>query len=710
VEAPGVDAPHAALLNRELSWLDFNHRVLALAENTDTPLLERVKFLAVFSTNLDEFFGVRVAGLKSRQEAGLGPGPDTGTPTEQLAAIRARAEELVGRQSALYLKEVKPRLEEAGIQILDGMPDDPADRKYLDRLFEDNIFPVLTPLAVDPGHPFPYISNLSLNLAIFVVNPENGERRFARLKVPPVLPRFLALPDQIRFVPLEAVIAAHLDRLFAGLEIEYTVAFRVTRNMDLAASSDEEAEDLLEAVEMELRQLRFGDAVRLEVPSDVRDDVLDLLLRELALTAEDVYRIDAPLDLGGLWEVYGLDRPDLKYEALPPVTPSAFEGVDGEPADVFAAMREGDILVHHPYESFAMTVQELFRQASTDPAVMAIKLTLYRTSGDSPIVKSLIRAAERGKQVAVLVELKARGDEQANVAFARAMEEAGIHVVYGLMGLKTHSKVAMIVRQEETGIRRYCHVGTGNYNPSTAQIYEDLGLLTVDPGLGADLTDLFNFLTGYSRQSQYRKLLVAPVTLRRRLIELINEQADKGLDGRIAMKLNHLVDPELIEAFYRASGQGTRIEIVARTRCSLRPGVPGLSDHISVRSIVGRFLEHSRLFVFGDRGSPDSHWFMGSADLMERNLDGRVEVLLKVETPAEQARLRRIIEVELSDRTIAWHLGPDGSWTYRGGPERVSAQDVLAVDAWRRSHPGRPDPVRLHGLAPTPEAADRAAS
>ncbi|HVA42970.1 MAG TPA: polyphosphate kinase 1, partial [Acidimicrobiales bacterium] len=668
------------------------------------------KFLAVFSTNLDEFFGVRVAGLKSRQEAGLGPGPDTGTPTEQLAAIRARAEELVGRQSALYLKEVKPRLEEAGIQILDGMPDDPADRKYLDRLFEDNIFPVLTPLAVDPGHPFPYISNLSLNLAIFVVNPENGERRFARLKVPPVLPRFLALPDQIRFVPLEAVIAAHLDRLFAGLEIEYTVAFRVTRNMDLAASSDEEAEDLLEAVEMELRQLRFGDAVRLEVPSDVRDDVLDLLLRELALTAEDVYRIDAPLDLGGLWEVYGLDRPDLKYEALPPVTPSAFEGVDGEPADVFAAMREGDILVHHPYESFAMTVQELFRQASTDPAVMAIKLTLYRTSGDSPIVKSLIRAAERGKQVAVLVELKARGDEQANVAFARAMEEAGIHVVYGLMGLKTHSKVAMIVRQEETGIRRYCHVGTGNYNPSTAQIYEDLGLLTVDPGLGADLTDLFNFLTGYSRQSQYRKLLVAPVTLRRRLIELINEQADKGLDGRIAMKLNHLVDPELIEAFYRASGQGTRIEIVARTRCSLRPGVPGLSDHISVRSIVGRFLEHSRLFVFGDRGSPDSHWFMGSADLMERNLDGRVEVLLKVETPAEQARLRRIIEVELSDRTIAWHLGPDGSWTYRGGPERVSAQDVLAVDAWRRSHPGRPDPVRLHGLAPTPEAADRAAS
>ncbi|MHB1913051.1 MAG: polyphosphate kinase, partial [Acidimicrobiales bacterium] len=339
--APGIDAAHTALINRELSWLDFNHRVLALVENPDTPLLERVKFLAVFSTNLDEFFGVRVAGLKSRQEAGLGPGPDTGTPTEQLAAIRAQAEDLVGRQSAVYLNEVRPQLANSGIQILEGMPDDPADREYLDRLFEDNIFPVLTPLAVDPGHPFPYISNLSLNLAVFVANPDNGERRFARLKVPPVLPRFLALPDQIRFVPLEAVIAAHLDRLFAGLEIEYTVAFRVTRNMDLAASSDEEAEDLLEAVEMELRQQRFGDAVRLEVPCDVRADVLELLLRELALSAEDVYRIHAPLDLGGLWEVYGLDRPELKYDALPPVTPPAFEGVDGEPSDVFAAMREG---------------------------------------------------------------------------------------------------------------------------------------------------------------------------------------------------------------------------------------------------------------------------------------------------------------------------------------------------------------------------------
>ena len=656
--------------------------------------MEKVKFLAVFSTNLDEFFGVRVSGLKSRQQAGLGPGPDTRTPTEQLASIRQRAAGLVDRQSEIFLHHVLPGLEQAGLQILDGMPAEVSDREYLDQLFEERIFPVLTPLAVDPGHPFPYISNLSLNLAVFVVNPDNGERRFARLKVPPVLPRFLALPDRIRFVPLEAVIAAHLDRLFAGLDIEYTVPFRVTRNMDLAASTDEEAEDLLEAVEMELRQQRFGDAVRLEVPASVRDEVLELLIRELGLSEEDVYRIDAPLDLGGLWEVYDLDRPDLKYESFPPVTPPQF-GAGDEAADVFAAMREGDILVHHPYESFAVTVQELFRQASTDPAVMAIKLTLYRTSGDSPIVKSLIRAAERGKQVAVLVELKARGDEQANIAFARAMEEAGIHVVYGLMGLKTHSKVAMIVRQEESGIRRYCHIGTGNYNPSTAQIYEDLGLFTVDPDIGADLTDLFNFLTGYSRQAEYRKLLVAPVMLRPKMLEMIGEQAARGSDGRIAMKLNHLVDPEFIDALYRASGQGTRIEIMARSRCSLRPGVPGLSDNITVRSIVGRFLEHSRIYVFGDRQSEEAEWFMGSADMMERNLDGRVEVLLRVESPPEQARLRRVLDVELSDETLAWELGPDGGWTYLGGPDRVSAQDVLAIDAWRRSHPGRSDPFQL---------------
>jgi polyphosphate kinase len=687
-----------------LSWLDFNERVLALAEDPETPLLEKVKFLAVFSTNLDEFFGVRVAGLKSRQEAGLGPGPDTGTPTEQLASIAVRSASLADRQSDLFLHQVLPELERAGIQILEGVPDDASDRQYLDQLFEDRIFPVLTPLAVDPGHPFPYISNLSLNLAVFVVNPESGERRFARLKVPAVLPRFLALPDRIRFVPLEAVIACHLDRLFAGLDIEYTVAFRVTRNMDLAASTDEEAEDLLEAVEMELRTQRFGDAVRLEVPADVRADVVELLIRELRLSEEDVYRIAAPLDLGGLWEVYDLDRPELKFPSFPPVTPPEF-GAGEEPADVFAAMREGDILVHHPYESFAMTTQELFRQASTDPAVMAIKLTLYRTSGDSPIVKSLIRAAERGKQVAVLVELKARGDEQANITFARAMEEAGIHVVYGLIGLKTHSKVAMIVRQEESGIRRYCHIGTGNYNPSTAQIYEDLGLFTIDPDIGADLTDLFNYLTGYSRQAGYRKLLVAPVTLRRRLLELIDEQAVLGPAGRISMKLNHLVDPEIIDALYTASTHGARIQIMARTRCSLRPGVPGLSDNITVRSIVGRFLEHSRIFVFGDRHSQDAQWFTGSADMMERNLDGRVEVLVDVESPTEQARLRRVLDVELSDDTLAWELGPDGTWTYRSGPDRMSAQAVLAIDAWRRGHPGRPDPFQLRSYSAAGQAA-----
>ncbi|MGH9114242.1 MAG: polyphosphate kinase 1, partial [Acidimicrobiales bacterium] len=654
-------------INRELSTLDFNDRVLALAENYELPLLERVKFLAIFSSNIDEFFEVRVAGLMDQLAAGItGTAPDGLSVSDQLQAIRAEVEVLLERRRAAFVEVVMGRLAEAGVRLVDWESLDGSDRAWAEKVFEARIFPVLTPLAVDPGHPFPYISNLSLNLAVFVRDPVGGERRFARVKVPPLLPGLLAMPDGERFVALEQVIAAHLGALFAGMEIESHHPFRVTRNADLTLEEDE-ADDLLEAVEMELRRRRFGRAVRLEVDSSMTDEVRTLLARELDLQAEDVYDIAGPLDLTALWVVHNLDRPELKEEPFVPVTPPRFTAVEGGPIDVFAAVRQGDVLVQHPYESFSESVEEFVIQASRDPSVLAIKQTLYRTSGDSAIVRALIGAAERGKQVAALVELQARGDEARNIGWARALERAGVHVVYGLVGLKTHSKISLVVRQEGDGIRRYCHIGTGNYNAITARLYEDIGVLTADPELGADVTDLFNFLPGYSRQAEYRRLLVAPATLRHRMVELIDREAGLGQHGRIVWKLNNVVDRAIVDSLYEASKEGVQIDLIVRAICCLRPGVPDLSDNIRVRSIVGRWLEHSRVFYFGAGSgaagvAEGGEFYLGSADMMERNLDRRVEAVAPVTTPEMQARLREILEVELADDTRAWALGPDGTW------------------------------------------------
>jgi polyphosphate kinase len=675
-------------LDRELSWLDFNGRVLALAEDRNLPLLERVKFLAIFSRNLDEFVMIRVAGLADRAAAGLGAAATGGLdPHEELSSIRKRTEELVVRQTEAFRDDVQPLLTEQGIRLLDWAALEKQHRKDLGRYFEDQIFPVLTPLSVDPGHPFPYISNLSLNLAIMVRDPERHERRFARVKVPPLLPRFVGTSDATCFVPLEQVIAAHLDRLFPGMEVELHCPFRVTRNADLSVA-DEESDDLLATIEMELRRRRFGHAVRLEINPGMPGEIRDLLVRELDLTPEDLYENDGLLDLDSLWQLYGVDRPDLKDTPWPSVVPSRLAGVEEGTVDIFAVLAEQDVLVHHPYDSFADSVQAFIRQAAVDPHVLAIKQTLYRTSGDSPIVKALIRAAERGKQVAVLVELKARFDEEANIAWARALEQAGVHVVYGLVGLKTHSKTALVVRSEPGGIRRYCHVGTGNYNTSTARLYEDIGLLTSDPDLGADLSDLFNYLTGYSRSTDFRKILTAPLRMRDRIIELI-EQAAAEAEGRIVMKMNSLVDERVIDALYAASEAGTEIDLVIRGICRLRPETPGLSSRIRVRSVLGRYLEHSRILAFGNGRTDPVRYFIGSADMMPRNLDRRVEVLAPVEDPALAARLQEILDVNLSSDCRAWRLTADGNWVLEGGSGDVQATLAkLASARAARDQPG----------------------
>jgi polyphosphate kinase len=654
--------------NRELSWLDFNKRVLAMAEDPRVPLLERAKFLAIFSQNLDEFFQVRVAGLKDLVAAGVATtSPDGRTAAQQLLDIRDRVDLLLPPMQAVFLDQVAPALAEAGIRLSSWADLDEEDEKFLVETFEERIFPVLTPLAVDPGHPFPYISNMSLNLAVMVRDPVEQERRFARVKVPSLLPRFVVLPDGERYVPLEQVIAAHLDQLFPGMEIEQHHAFRVTRNADLTLE-EEEADDLLAAVEIELRRRRFGRAVRLEIDAAMSDEVRELLQRELVLADDDVYEHVAPLDLGGLWAVHGLDRPDLKDPPYTRVTPALLSADDGERVDMFAAVRRGDMLVHHPYESFRTSVEELVRQASTDPHVQAIKMTLYRTSGDSPIARSLIRAAERGKQVAVIVELKARFDESANIEWARALETAGVHVAYGLIGLKVHAKTLLIVRDESDGLRRYCHIGTGNYNSRTARTYEDMGLLTCDPDIGSDLTQLFNELTGYGRNVDYRRLLVAPRMLRTGIVDLIRgevaaEQAQPGR-GCVTMKMNSLVDTDLIDELYAASQAGVEIDLIVRGICCLTPGVAGLSETIRVRSIVGRYLEHSRIYRFANGDGPGRpRVLIGSADLMPRNLDRRVEVLTPVVEPALQQRLDEVLEVELADDVLEWTMGPDGRWT-----------------------------------------------
>jgi polyphosphate kinase len=660
VHPPFGDASER-FLNRELSWLDFNDRVLALAEDDELPLLERAKFLAIFSQNLDEFFEVRVSGLMEQLDAGLRTTtPDGLDPTSQLRSIRTRVDDLVTRAAAVFGSEVVPALEEAGIRFASWDDLSPDDRAHVDELFAASIFPVLTPLAVDPAHPFPYISNLSLNLAVTVRDPSSGDERFARVKVPPLLPRFVALPDGERFLLLEQVIAAKLDALFPGMEVLTHHPFRVTRDADFEL--EDEAEDLLEAIESVLRRRsKFGRVVRLEVDAKMTSDVLELLCRELELSDKDVNVIDGPLDLGGLWSLYAIDRPDLKDEPWVPQTPVVLQGTDPAP-DFFRLLRSGDVLVHHPYDSFSSSVEQFVEQAAADPQVLAIKQTIYRTAGaESALVSSLVKAAEQGKQVVALVELKARFDEQANIARARVLEEAGVHVVYGLVGLKTHAKVLLVVRQEADGIRRYCHIGTGNYNPKTAHLYEDLGLLTADPDLGADLTDLFNHLTGYSRQGAYRKLLVAPAHLRRGIADRIAEQAELGPAGRITMKMNSLVDPALIDALYDASQRGTQIDLVVRGVCCLRPQVPGLSENIRVRSLIGRFLEHSRVYRFG--ADPETaEYLIGSADLMPRNLDHRVEAITPVTDPRLRARLAEMLELDLDDDVLAWELAADGSW------------------------------------------------
>ncbi|HKH05803.1 MAG TPA: RNA degradosome polyphosphate kinase [Acidimicrobiales bacterium] len=671
VEPMRADGEVPRYLNRELSWIDFNERVLALAEDERIPLLERAKFLAIFAQNLDEFFQVRVAGLKDQVAAGLtATSPDGLTPARQLAEIRQRLNVAVPRLQSDFLERVAPALAEAGIKLSSWNELDEDDEKFLVEAFEDRIFPVLTPLAVDPGHPFPYISSLSLNLAVVVRDPVLNEQRFARVKVPDILPRFVVLPDGERFIPLEQVIAAHLDQLFPGMAIEQHHAFRVTRNADLTVE-EEEADDLLAAVEIELRRRRFGRAVRLELDAGTSPEVRNLLQRELDVEDDDVYVHVAPLDLGGLWAVHGLDRPDLKDPPYTRVTPARLGLDEDERADIFGAARRGDLLLHHPYESFRTSVEEFVRQAAVDPGVLAIKITLYRTASDSPIIRHLIRAAERGKQVAAIVEIKARFDESANVEWAKALETAGVHVAYGLVGLKVHSKSLLVVRDEPDGLRRYCHLGTGNYNSKTARLYEDLGLITADPEVGSDLTQLFNELTGYGRNVTYRKLMVAPRGLRAGMTELIRREAEAGPGrGRIIMKMNSLVDAAIIDELYAASQAGVEVDLLVRGMCCLVPGVAGRSENIRVRSIVGRYLEHSRIYYFANgSGEGEPRYLIGSADLMPRNLDRRVETLVPVVDPELTARLWEVLEVELADDVLAWHLHPDGRWERvpRGG-------------------------------------------
>jgi len=671
-------------INRELSWLDFNTRVLALAEDPGQPLLERAKFLAIFSRNLDEFFQVRVAGLKEQVAAGVGQrSPDGSTPAEQLGAIQARVSGLVRRHARCFTDHVAVALERERVRFVDWESMSETDRAYLRGVFESRIYPVLTPLAVDPAHPFPYISNLSLNLAVVVADRDTGETHVARVKVPALLQRFVPLPDGERFVPLEQVIAAHLHMLFPGMAVVSHHAFRLTRNADFDLEGDE-AEDLLEAVQSVLQRRRRSPlAVRLEVDHTMSEGVLDLLVRELELEQDDVYTVDGPLDLGGLWDITRINRPDLAAPSWTPATQPALAATSEGAPDIFRVLRQQNVLVHHPYDAFETSVAAFIEQAAADPQVLAIKQTLYRTSGPvSPIIRSLTRAAEAGKQVVALIELTARFDEQANITWAQLLEDAGVHVVYGMVGFKTHAKVTLVVRQEETGIRRYCHVGTGNYNPDTARIYEDIGLLSCDEQLGADMSELFNLLTGYSRQRRYRRLLVAPMTLRRSLLDLIAEQARP--DGRITMKMNSLVDPEVVDALYAAAQAGAQIDMVVRGICCLRPGVPGLSERITVRSLVGRYLEHSRIYRFGDPADAAVH-YVGSADLMQRNLDRRVEAVVPVLSPPLRARLDEALDAALRDDVLAWELGSDGRWTKVPATHGINSQVRLQELALARA-------------------------
>jgi polyphosphate kinase len=662
-EADDPELPEDRFLDREVSWLRWNTRVLELAEDQTLPLLERTRYLAIFAGNLDEFFMVRVAGLKRRLAAGVAVQAASGLmPREVLESIWRESRELMERHGQVFRNDVLPALAEARIQLLRWDELDNDEQKLMQDLFTERVFPVLTPLAVDPAHPFPYISGLSLNLAVTIRNPETGKEHFARVKVPPIFPRFVAVGDQ-RFVPLEDVIGAHLDQLFPGMEVLEHHAFRVTRNEDLDVEEDD-AENLLKALEKELQRRRFGSPVRLEVEETIDSHVLDLIVSELEVSDAEVFHLPGPLDLTGLHGIADLDRAELKFPAFVPQThPHLAEVESASPADMFVAISQRDVLVHHPYDSFATSVQRFIEQAAADPHVLAIKQTLYRTSGDSPIIDALVDAAEAGKQVLVLVEIKARFDEQANIRWARKLEEAGCHVVYGLVGLKTHCKLCLVVRDESVGIRRYAHIGTGNYNPKTARLYEDLGLLTADEAITQDISSLFNSLSGFARQREYQHLLVAPESARSGILERIEREVEHHIEGRparIRIKANSLVDESLTDALYHASQAGVPVELWLRSICALRPGVAGMSDSIKVRSVLGRFLEHSRVFWFENGGEPQA--WIGSSDLMHRNLDRRVEVLVQIPTSDHVRELGELLDLGLDDGTASWWLEADGHW------------------------------------------------
>jgi polyphosphate kinase len=655
-------APSERLLNRELSLLEFHARVLELAADESVPLLERVNYARHFASNVDEFFQVRVAGLLGQAESGLGMrSPDGLTPQQTLTRIRERVLELIALQSRMWKKELRPALAEEGI-VIGGIEDvDNKQLKKLEKDFEREIYPVLTPLAVGPGQPFPYISGLSLSLAVFAADPENGEERFARVKIPEGLPRFVEIGDRGLFVPMEQVIAHFLPALFPGATVAERAAFRVTRDADFEVSDD--AADLLEAVESQLRKRRFGDVVRLEVSSRASDEMVERLAQGLGAEESQIYRIDSPLDLADLVELTRLDRPDLKYDPWVPMIPPRLAGAQSDPTRIFGEIRRGDVAVHQPYESFRGSFEVFAQAAVDDPHVIAMKTAVYRTSDDSALVGSLIECAEEGKQSVCLVELKARFDERRNIEWSRALEQAGVHVVYGFPDLKIHAKMTLIVRREAGGLRRYAHIGTGNYHAATARAYEDFGIFTADEEIAADVADLFNYITGFGKPRTFRKLLVAPFTLRSGLVEKIRAvavAAEKGEHARIRLKMNHLVDATIVDELYAASQAGASIDIIARTTCSLRPGVEGLSENIRVRSIVGHFLEHSRIYSF--EAGDETTTYIGSADLMSRNLEHRIEVVMPVENARVRQDVHGILDSALADDTNAWLLEPDGTW------------------------------------------------
>ncbi len=673
----GHDLPQDRFLDRELSWLAFNERVLELAEDRTLPLLERVNFLAIFASNLDEFFMVRVAGLKRRIETGLAVTSSSGfEPAEVLTQISQLAHSLQQRHSALFITELEPALEQARINITSWEKLEQGEQEQLTDYYRKQIFPVLTPLAVDPAHPFPYISGLSLNIAVMIKHPENDSRLFARVKVPPTLPRFIRVPGAssgVKFITLEEVIGHHLQTLFEGMQIIQFHNFRVTRNEDLEVDEDE-AENLLQALEAELARRRLGPAVRLEVSKSIDPVVLELLMEELDIEQEDVYKLEGPLDLTGLSDIAFLKRADLHYVPHQRVTNRFLKAAVDEGISIFSALRKQDILLHHPYESFSTSVQAFIEQAAADPKVFAIKQTLYRTSGDSPIVDALISAAKAGKQVLALVEIKARFDEQNNIGWARKLEQAGVHVVYGIVGLKTHCKLALVIRHEDGKLKRYCHIGTGNYNPKTARFYEDYGLLTSRDEVGEDIAKLFNRLSAYAEDLSFNEVMVSPVGVRSGLTALIEAEAKNAQAGKpagIQIKLNSLVDEQIIDSLYRASKAGVKVDVLVRGMCSLKPGVAGLSENITVRSILGRYLEHSRVFRFVNDGTPLV--FIGSADMMHRNLDRRVETLVRLRQEDHLSQIQRLFELAMHPQASSWNLNSDGSWL-RNGPVSEDTQ------------------------------------